>query len=1066
MTPFAVNEKLLSQIPALQVLIALGYDYLPPERTLELRGGRLGSVVLDEVLREQIKRLSRIRHKGSEYRFSEENVQSAVQRLKGVRFEGLQRTNQAVYDLLTLGVTLEQTIEGDSRSFGLRFIDWETPANNAFHVTAEFPVERTGGTETVRPDIVLFVNGIPLAVIESKAPSVEVDEAVSQQIRNQRLDHIPQLFTFTQLLVALNKNEARYGTVGYSAPFWGLWRERGEDAEEVARAVHAELTRAQADLLYSGEFSSARAHFEALDASGAREVTPQDEALYRLCRPERLLDLAYRFTLFEGGEKRIARYQQYFVVKSALQRVKGLDEKGARAGGMIWHTQGSGKSLTMVMLARNLALDPEIRSPRVVLVTDRDDLDKQLKNTFAACGLEPRRATSGRNLLRLVSKSDTAIVTTLVHKFESALGRSRYVNDSPDVFVLVDESHRTQWGSHAARMRQMFPRGCYVGFTGTPLMKKEKNSFLKFGGLIEPSYSMKQAVEDHAVVPLLYEGRHVLMQQDQRAIDTWFERYTCELTDEQAADLKKKYARAQMLSRADRVVYMRAFDISEHYRANWQGTGFKAQVVAPSKAAALRYKGYLDELGQVTSEVVISAPDARLGYSDPDDEPTDEVVRFWRRMMAKFGDEDAYNDAVTSRFKNGEEPEVLIVVDKLLTGFDAPRNTVLYLCRSLREAHTLLQAVARVNRLFDGKEFGYIVDYEGTLGDLDRALTTYEVLDGFDEADLDGTLVSMNAEVSKLPQRHSDLLDLFKSVRNVYDEEAHELLLRDRAVRDEFYERLSAYARTLAIALSSESFIVSTCPEKVAAYKDDLKRFERLRQAVRFRYAESVDYQEYEPRIRKLLDTHIRADDVIVLNEPVNIFDEAEFDRLKEARGVAEGKSAGALADAIAHATKRVISERMDEDPALYERFSEMIQRAIDDFLARRLSETEYLKTVLGIKEQVVSGQREDVPAVLKEDEAAMAYYGVVRKVLAETGEQDADVESVAADTALAVCDVLARQRKVRFWDDWDAQNRVRNEIDDYLYDVVKGERGIALTAEQHDEVIERVMRVSRSRGV
>jgi type I restriction enzyme R subunit len=1071
MTPFVVNEEHLSQIPALQLLISLGYEYIPPAQAYVLRNGRLGNVILEDVLRGQIKRINRITHKGGEYLFSEESIQSAVQQLKSVKFDGLQRTNEAVYDLLTLGTTLEQTIGGDSRSFNLRYIDWGDPANNAYHVTAEYTVERHRSLETTRPDIVLFVNGIPLAVIECKSPSTELDQAISQQIRNQSPDYIPHLFVFAQLLIALNKNEARYATVGSAAPFWGLWRETNDDPETVAVAVNTPLSDEQKTGLFSGEFAPARGHFDMLEAAGAREMTAQDTAIFSLCRPERLLDLAYRFTLFEGGEKRIARYQQYFVIKSTLARVKRFDEKGGRSGGVVWHTQGSGKSLTMVMLARNLALDGNIPAPRIVLVTDRDDLDKQLKNTFAACGLQPKRATSGRGLLRLISQTDTAIITTLIHKFEGALDQSTYVNDSPDVFVLVDESHRTNFGPLSARMRQMFPRGCFLGFTGTPLMKKERNSFERFGGLIEPSYSMKQAVEDKAVVPLLYEGRHVVMEQDQDAIDLWFERYTRDLSDEQQADLKRKYARAGMLSKAERVIFMRAFDISEHYRANWQGTGFKAQLVAPSKAAAIKYTRFLDELGDVTSEVLISAPDAREGWDDVDSGPADEVVRFWTAMMAHYGDEANYNGRIIERFKGPDAPEILIVVDKLLTGFDAHRNTVLYLCRSLRE-HTLLQAIARVNRLYVGKDFGYIVDYEGTLGELDRALSMYDVLDGFNEADLANTLISVYAEIATLPQRHADLLDLFKEVSNAYDEEAYELALADQAKRDEFYERLSLFARTLAVALSTESFITETDPERVRRYRDDLKRFERLRQAVRFRYAESVDYGAYEPRIKKLLDTHIHADEVITLNDPVNIFDELRFDELKEARGIAASRSPGAVADAIAHATKRVITERMDEDPALYEKFSEMIQKAIDDFLARRLSEQKYLETVVDIRHRVVVGEHDSAPPQIEGDEAAMAYYGVVRAVLRDAMVGDGDgsagdteLDSASADAALAMRGILGRNDKVRFWDDPDAQNQVRNEMDDYLFDVVRDERGIPLTVQQQDEIIEKVMRVARSRA-
>lgn len=1064
MTGVAFSEEYLSQIPALLLLINLGYEYVPPNQALRLRGGRLSSVILDEVLREQLKRINRITYKGGEYLFSEENVQTAIQELKSVRYDGLQRTNENVYDLLTLGTTLEQTIEGDSKSFNLRYVDWEHPENNIFHVTAEYAVERHRSDETVRPDVVLFVNGIPLAVIECKAPAEDLEQAISQQIRNQSVEYIPQLFTFVQLLVATNKNEAKYGTVGTTPPFWAQWRELRDEPEAVAAAVISPLDAAAKAALFSGEFADACSHFEAVEEAGGREVTPQDETIFSVCRPERLLDLAYRFTLFENGEKRVARYQQYFVVKSTLERVKALDENCARAGGMVWHTQGSGKSLTMVMLARSLALDPDIPSPRIVLVCDRDDLDRQLKNTFAACGLAPRRASSGRNLLKLVS-GDAAIVTTLIHKFESALEAKTYVNDSSNVFILVDESHRTNFGSHSARMRQMFPRACYLGFTGTPLMKKERNNFLRFGGMIEPSYSMKQAVDDKQVVPLLYEGRHVVMDQDQTAIDLWFDRYTRGLSVEQQADLKKKYARAETLSKAGRVVFMRAFDISEHFHANWQGTGFKAQLVAPNKRTAITFKQCLDDIGDITSEVLISGPDTREGWSDVDDEPDSEVLRFWQRMMAKYGDEAAYNERIISRFKNDPStPEILIVVDKLLTGFDAPRNTVLYLCRGLRE-HTLLQAVARVNRLCEGKEFGYVVDYEGTLGDLDQALSMYDALDGFEDADLVETIRAVQAEVAKLPQRHADLLAVFKRVEHTHDEEAYERLLADQAIRDEFYERLSAYARSLGVALSTEAFVRDTSLEKIRAYKADLRRFENLRRSVRRRYAETVDYGEYEPKIKKLLDTHISADEVIQLNEPVNIFDEAEFEELKAERGVDGAGSQAARADAIAHATKRVIDDRMDEDPALFASFSEMIQEAIDAFLARRMSDAEYLDTVAEIREQVVAGRHDGAPIRLRGDDAAMAYFGVIRPVLQDAGLDDDHGEDVAVDAALAVPDILRRHDKVHFWDDRDAQNRALNDLDDYFFDVVRDRAGAQVTVEVIDDLISRIMRVARSRS-
>jgi len=983
---FRFNEKYLSQIPALQLLINLGFEYLPPARAMAERGGKAGNLLLEDILRDRLKAINRIRYKGGEYLFSEENVQSAVQKLKNVRFDGLRKTNEAIYDLITLGTALEQTVEGDSRSFNLDYIDWREPDGNSFHVTAEFSVERARGTETVRPDIVLFVNGIPFAVIECKSPRVEVEQAVSQSIRNQGDEYIPRLFAYAQMVMGINRNDALYATTGSPARFWGRWREQRDREAQVRSRIDGPLTDDRKDRLFSGEFASARGYFDALEAEGERLISEQDRALYSLCRPERLLELAYRFTAFEGGDRKIARYQQYFVIKSALERVRQPDGEGRRGGGVIWHTQ-----------------------------------------------------------------------------FDKALNVRRYRDESADIFILVDESHRTNFGAFSARMRQMFPKACYLGFTGTPLLKEEKNSFRRFGGLIEPHYSINQAVEDRAVVPLLYEGRHVEMEQNKAVIDLWFERHTEDLTGEQKADLKKKYARAETLNSADRVIYMRAFDIGEHYRSNWQDTGFKAQLVAPNKVSALKYQKFLDEIGSVSSEVIISPPDSREGYEEVDDEPADEVARFWRKMMNRYGSEEEYVRRIVNRFKQGDEPEIIIVVDKLLTGFDAPRNAVLYLCRRLRE-HGLLQAIARVNRLFEGKDFGYIVDYASVLGELDRALGMYGALEGFDDEDLEGTLTSVREEVSKLPQRYSDLWDLFKKVGNRYDEEAYEVLLGDTALREEFYRRLADYAKTLGIALSTEQFVMETADDKLRRYKDDLKRFRNLRASVKLRYAEAIDYRDYEPRIRKLLDTHIQANEVTQLNEPVDILDEKTFSGVKEQQGVYRTRTTAARADTIAHATKKAITEKMEEDPAFYEKFSKLIQQAIDDFRARRISDMEYLDRVTEIRDKVATRRHDDVPRKLEGNEDAVAYYGILLPFFEGRQGSESAGEDIAADTALAIQSILRGHWKVRFWDDHDAQKRAMNDIDDYLYDQVKDRHGIELSPGRMDEIIERSMRIGRHR--
>jgi len=861
---FDAREKHQSQIPALQLLVALGFTPLSQAEAVRLRGGRLRNVVLDDVLADQLLKINSFTYRGREYPFDLEDAHEAIRRLKPTpdRQKGLRGTNQDIYDTLVLGTTITKTIQGDSKSYSFRYVDWETPANNVYHVTAEVSVERTASTQTKRCDIVAYMNGIPFLVIENKRPTESLKKAGSQLIGYQNEDNIPQLFHFTQLLMVMNRVEARYATVGTPRQFWQTWRDEEERDETIDPLANRPLTAAEADAVFSGDFAFARAHFEDLAAEGARAITAQDRAIHAMCRPERLLDLIRRFTVFDGGARKVARHQQFFGIRKAVERVHQFNLDGRRKGGVIWHTQGSGKSLTMVMLGRALALDKAISNPRILIVTDRDDLDKQIKDTFKSCELEPIRATSGNHLIELI-RNRTPLVTTIINKFDTAAKAAEDVDEDANVFVLVDESHRSQtgrYGGHsqfATRMRRLLPRACYLGFTGTPLLKKEKNTLSTFGGLIH-KYAIDEAVADGAVVPLLYEGRLVEQHVNGGVIDKWFDKISEGLTASQKADLKRKFSRMDALSKTGQAIRAKAFDISEHFRQHWQGTGFKAQLVAPSKAAAVRFKEVLDEIGHVTSEIVISPPDDNEGNEEIDKESKDIVRGFWTRMMARYKTEDEYTRQIIDAFKGSGDPEILIVVSKLLTGFDAPRNTVLYVCKSLRE-HNLLQAIARVNRLYeDGtteKQFGFIIDYEGLLGELDTALTTYSAFEGFDAADIADAVHDVREEIRKLPQLHDQLWDLFKPVKNKKDMEQFEQFVADEAIRQEFYERLKAFSRCLHISLSSDKLFDVFDEAKIAAMKRDWKQFSELRRSVQLRYQETVDVKEFEPKIQKLLMT-------------------------------------------------------------------------------------------------------------------------------------------------------------------------------------------------------------------
>ena len=1064
---FNAAEKYQSQIPAIQTLIALGFTPLSQSEVDKLRG-KSRNVVLDDVLVEQMLKINRFNHRGKEYPFDLEDAHEALRRLKPTpdKLKGLRGTNQDIYDQLVLGTTITKAIEGDSKSYSFRYIDWENPENNVYHVTAEMVVERTASTQTRRCDIVCFVNGIPFIVIENKRPTESLKKADSQLIGYQNEDNIPQLFHYAHLLMSMKRQEARYATVGTPRKFWQIWREEDRDKDIVA-AINRPLADDEKAAVFSGDLADARKFFDELAAAGERAISEQDRTIYALCRPSRLLDIVRRFTVFDGGIRKIARHQQYFGIRTAVERVKQHDMEGKRKGGVIWHTQGSGKSLTMVMLGRALALDKGVKNPRLIIVTDRDDLDKQIKGTFKSCDMEPVRAATGSNLIDLI-KNQAPLITTIINKFDTAMKAGDFQDESADIFVLVDESHRSQtgrYGGHgkfALKMRRILPQACYLGFTGTPLLKKDKNTLRTFGGLIH-KYTIDEAVADEAVVPLLYEGRMVEQHVSGDVVDTWFEKISEGLTDQQKADLKRKFSRMDALSKTGQAIRAKAFDISEHYRKYWQGTGFKAQLVAPSKAAAIRFKEELDEIGHVSSAIVISPPDDLEGNEEVDKESKNLVRKFWDGMMVKYKTEAEYNRQIIDSFKGSGDPEILIVVSKLLTGFDAPRNTVLYVCKQLKD-HNLLQAIARVNRLFeeDGneKQFGFILDYEGLLGELDRALTTYSAFEGFDKEDLVGTLHDIREEIRKLPQLHNQLWDLFKKVRNKKDMEQFEQFLADEAKRHEFYSRLRAFGRCLHISMSSEKLYDVFDERKIETLKKDWKAFSELKKSVQLRYQETVDVKEFEPKIQKLLDDHVTAMPAETVIEAVNINDPDALKAVVEE----DGTTTASKADRIASATRRTITEKMDEDPAFYKQFSEMLKETIRDYREKRISEKEYLNNVVDLASRMA---RKDhgraVPDSIKNDEDAQAVFGIIEPVLkmaANGGANDND----AADISRTIVGIIKQHHIVDVWSNEVAQNNMRNAIDDYFFDVVRDEKSIEIPLDQLDELELQIMDIARAR--
>jgi type I restriction enzyme R subunit len=481
--------------------------------------------------------------------------------------------------------------------------------------------------------------------------------------------------------------------------------------------------------------------------------------------------------------------------------------------------------------------------------------------------------------------------------------------------------------------------------------------------------------------------------------------------------------------------------------------------VAPDKATALMYKKFLDEFGEVTSEVIISGPDEREGDEELTSEKNLKVLDFWKKMMSRFGSEAQYNEQIINHFKKADHPEIIIVVDKLLTGFDAPRNIVLYITKPLRE-HSLLQAIARVNRLYEGKDYGFVIDYYGVLGELDEAIELYNSLEEFDAEDIQGVLTKISEPIKMLPQLHTNLWDTFKTIKNKYDLEEYEQLLADEELRDKFYRRLSAFSRNLSVALSSAQFYEDTNDDLIDRYRNDLKFFFKLRASVRRRYAEVVDFSEYEPRIQKLLDTYVGTGEVEKLTPLVNIFDQDTF--MREIESV-EGE--GAKADIIAHRTLKTIYERMEEDPVFYKRFSEMIKQAIEAYRNGILEAADYLKQVTGHMQSVINRTGDDLPQVLETEDVAKAYYGVINEQIGEAlGEKKSkELSEELGKAAIEINQIIDDHRIVRWADNIDVQNNMKMAIEDYLFEV-QDEQGISLGFDTIDDILDRVIEIAKVR--
>ena len=1083
------QEEFSAKIPALSLLTNLGYAFIPPSECEALRGNTLASekksthqVILLPVMRAFLAKQT-FSFAGKQHTLSEAAIDKVMHELNPAMNLGLKAANEKIYNALMYGVSVTEFIDGKKASPTIKLIDWHNLDNNQFHFTEELVVQNAEGTGNRIPDIVCFVNGLPLVVIEAKRPDSNKEgkstnaEAISQHIRNQGQAEIPHLYAYSQLLLAVNGHEGLYATCGTPEKFWAKWKEEQIPEAEFVRLKNHKLSDEQLDGLFKHRPAKAKDDYLSLVAAGDLTVTDQDRLIVSLLRPERLLDMTRLFTLFDKkAGKIVARYQQVFGIKALIERINTFDDSGAREGGVIWHTTGSGKSFTMVFLSKALIWLEELAQCRVIIVTDRVDLEDQLSRTFASGGVLTDRdkkdamATTGKRLAEQIGKGNERVIFSIINKFGSAIKYKECYNDSPNIIVLVDEGHRSQNGENNIRMQQTLPKAAYIAFTGTPLLKDDKTEN-KFGKIIH-SYTMQQAVEDKTVTPLLYEERIPELNVNDKAIDAWFERSTSKLSDKQKTDLKKKFSQKGQIYQTEGRIDLIAYDIADHFQ-NFKQQGLKGQLACDSKASAIRYKKALDKIGTVTSVVAMSAPDTREGHEAVDQESKDIVQNWWKANVNKM-DEKAYTKAIIEDFGRDDGPDIMIVVDKLLTGFDEPKNTVLYIDKPLKE-HNLIQAIARVNRLHSKKQFGYLIDYRGILKELDTTIEKYQDLaertqGGFDIDDLKGLYIRMDTEYKKLPGLHSDLWAIFEGVKNKQDGPALRQALAPKVQdvdgklvdtnlkkRDDFYSALTAFSNCMKVALQSATYFEDkSFDNKRDLYKRDLKAFVDLRKQVREDADETINYDEYAEDIRSLLDKHIAG---IEVKEPDGAYLVGNLGKDVKPQDMSDDEARNQT-DKITGRITKMIEQDLADDPYAQEYFSKMLKKAIEDAKAMFDAPVKQYILFADFEQEVKERKVADVPNDFVDDSGklnkhAQAYFGLFKHLfdVEFLTEKDLDNDKLVA-LAFSIDDVVNTAVAEYSINPAEIENAIHMKLLPMLF----GDLGL----ENAQKLIEEVLKITR----
>ncbi len=950
------------ELPAIKQLKSLGWIYvkgeeLSPDNSTERTSFK--EVVLEKRLSNNIKRINPW--------ISDQNLQKVVKDITKTQYTNLIEANQSLWRCINECVSVIQDLGKGNKGQTVHIIDFENPENNEFLCTNQFKV--AGINQNIIPDIILYVNGLPLGVIECKSPYITnpMEAGINQLLRyaNRRkpenYEGAEKLFHYNHFMISTHRDKARVGSITSQMEHYLEWKDpypfsANEDTEE-----------------------------------GSQEIL-----IAGLLNKNNFLDIYQNFTVFEpeNGKiiKKIARYQQFRAVHKTIERLKSGTSAKEKSG-VIWHTQGSGKSLTMVFLSIKMRRAPDLRDYKLVFLTDRTQLDNQLTNTFMNTQDETIfHAKSVKELKERLSRDSSEIVTAMMQKFQENADDFEFpvLNESEKIIILADEAHRSQYGTLGAAINSALPNAPKIAFTGTPLIKTQKTTNT-FGSYID-TYTIEQAVKDGATVQILYEGREPSIKVTADSLDSLFDEYFEDRTDDEKALIKKKFGTTQAILEAPQRIRRVCLDIIKHYRNHIKPNNFKAMIVTSSRNAAIIYKEQLDKLEAPQSAVIISGEhnDEKRYWDHTDSAKHKKQIEDFKKP---FGVGEGHSDL-----------SILIVKDMLLTGFDAPIAQVMYVDRKLTD-HTLLQAIARVNRTNKNKFRGYIVDYYG----LSDYLT--EALEMFTTEDIQGALLELKEELPKLKNAHTRVLKHFEKL-DIDDLDACILSLEDEVKRQSFLTDFRVFSRQLDIILPD--------PE-AKPFLRDLNRLGKIAHGAKNRFRdEQLDFAGAGEKVRELIEEHIISTGVNPKIPPVDLLDKNYKEHLNE------HKSPRSRASEIENAIKHHITINIDEDPEYYKALSERLKTIIEE---QKEKWENLVQILLNLRENIETDHKskaKDLGLSMIE----LSFYNILVSELGGEDEINETKSQQAKDVVKSLVATLDEVTKiVDFFNKWDEQKRIKRDI-------------------------------------